>query len=366
MDDEDDGLVEVPVGDLVVDLESHEVRFPKATACRNGDIDQGLVLEAAVAEQPLPVLAQAFGELSDLVEEGAPEGWLLEIDPPDRRCEIEVHEGVALESYGWDQLYAVVTIALDRHFDEEFERRIDGIVEPMLTRLDVSYRISTVNQIYPNEVVVMVRFNKMAGKTGADLIALGDDVRALLNAARSGRAEKDVALNLVLGGHAVTLVGQHEGQWLDAKREPWQLATAGGKAEMAKDLSSLANAQGGLIIIPARTNKTSGRERIEEIRDLPVEIVDIEQIRDVLEHWVFPPLPGLVTELVETTEGRARLVVAVGPHRPENYPHLVVGDPAGSSHSVAAWVRDGDRNRPLTAPEIHALMRHPAASNNES
>jgi UDP-N-acetylglucosamine 3-dehydrogenase len=61
-------------------------------------------------------------------------------------------------------------------------------------------------------------FNNMAGKTGADLIALGDDVRALLNAARSGRAEKDVALNLVLGGHAVTLVGQHEGQWLDAKR----------------------------------------------------------------------------------------------------------------------------------------------------
>lgn len=303
MDDEYEGPTEVPVGDLVVDLRSHAVRFPEATACRNGDLDDGLVPEAAVAEQPLEVLAQAFGELSDLVEEGAPEGWLLEIDPTDRRSEIELHEGVALESHGSDQLYAVVSIDLDRYFGEKFERQIDGIVEPMLTRLDVSYRTSTVNPIYPHQVVVMVRFNKMAGKTGADLIALGDDVRALLNAVRSGRADKDVALNLVLGSHAVTLVGQHESQWLDAKAEPWQLASAAGKAEMAKDLSSLANAQGGLIIIPARTTKTSGRERIEEIRDLPVDIVDIKQTRDVLEHWVFPPLPDLVTELRRDDQG---------------------------------------------------------------
>ena len=96
---------------------------------------------------------------------------------------------------------------------------------------------------------------------------------------------------------------------------------------------------------------------------MPVDRIDITQVRDVLRQWVFPPLPDLVTEVVGTAEGRGCLVVAVGAHRPENWPHLVVGDPDSefSVQAVSAWVRDGDRNRALTAPELHALMRPEAA-----
>ncbi|MBJ7520173.1 MAG: hypothetical protein JHC84_10795 [Solirubrobacteraceae bacterium] len=59
-------------------------------------------------------------------------------------------------------------------------------------------------------------------------------------------------------------------------------------------------------------------------------------------------------------DGRTwRLVVPVGAHRPDNWPHLVVGDPESEFpvQSISAWVRDGDRNRALTAPELHARMR---------
>lgn len=234
----------------------------------------------------------------------------------------------------------------------------------MLRYAGASHRVSFVSQLFEDEVVVMVRFDHVAARTGADLIALADDVRALLSAARSGRVDQRVALNLVLGGHAASLVGQAESQWLDAKEQPWQLGTPRGKVELAKDLSAMANAQGGLILIPARTTVASGREIIETVGDLRAHIVDIKQIRDVLKQWVFPPLPDLVTELVATSEGRARLVVAVGAHRPDNWPHLVVGDPSQhlSSHAVAAWVRDGDSNRALTAPELHVLMRRSEGS----
>jgi hypothetical protein len=359
-EDRDEELTEVPVGDMLVDLRSYSIRFPGGEeATENGDLAQGLVSEEAVAAQPLPYLAEAFGLLSEHVEEGAPEGWFLEIDPFDRRYEIEIHEGVALVSSGPAELYATVSIGLDHHFDEEFEAQIDGIVEPMLRYAGASHRTTYVSQLFDHEVVVMVRFDDMGGRTGRELIALADDVRALLNAVRSGQVSQQVALNLVLGGHAASLVGQPEGQWLDAKQQQWRLGTPEGNAELAKDISAMANAQGGLILIPARTTLTSGREIIDSVRDLPADLVDLTRIRDVLKQWVFPPLPDLVTELVPTQEGRGRLVVAVGAHRPDNWPHLVVGDPSAqlSNNAVAAWVRDGDTNRPLTAPELHALMR---------
>jgi hypothetical protein len=188
---------------------------------------------------------------------------------------------------------------------------------------------------------------------------LADDVRALLLAVRSGRVDETVALGLVLGGHVGALVGQPESEWLDAKKQPWALGTPAGNAEAAKDVSAMANARGGMILIPARTTVMSGREVVSEVREMPIDRIDVTQVRDVLRQWVFPPLPDLVTEIVETSEERGCLVVAVGAHRSENWPHLVVGDPDSEFpvQAVSAWVRDGDRNRALTAPELHALMR---------
>jgi hypothetical protein len=358
--DEEDGLTDVPIGDLVVDLQFFEVRLPDGESWgRESDLDAGLIPEGSVRELPLSTVATALGLLSERVEDGAPEGWFLETDPPNRLYPIEIHDGLALESYGGDQLYVTVSIGLQVHFDDEFERSVEEAVAPMLRHAGAIGRLRRGSELFGKQVIVMVRFESMAGRTVGDLIALGDDVRALLIALRSGESDEKVALNLVLAGHAPAVVGQPESRWLDAKKQLWDLRAPKGKAEAAKDVSAMANAQGGMILIPARTTVVSGREVISDIGDMPIELIDVTQIRDVLNHWVFPPLPDLVTEVVPTTGGRGRLVVAVGEHRPDNWPHLVLGDPTSefANQAVSAWVRDGDRNRALTAPELHALMR---------
>lgn len=359
-EDHDDELEDIPVGELVVDVRNFEVRLPGGRCwAYDGDLGQGLISEESVRPLPLSTVAAALGVLSEYVADGASEGWFLETDPPDRLYEIEVHEGLGLESYGSDQLYVLVSIGLQADFDETFEAGMEEILAPMLRHAGAVGRRSRVDQVFEHQAIMMLRFESMADRTAGDLITLGDEARALLLAVRSGEAGEKVALNLALAGHATALLGQPESRWLDAKNQPWSLGTPGGTAEVAKDVSAMANAQGGMILIPARTTVVSGREVISDIGDLPVELINVTQIRDVLNQRVFPPLPDLVTEIVPTTSGRARLIVAVGAHRPDNWPHLVIGEPTSDfpMQAISAWVRDGDRNRALTAPELHALLR---------
>ena len=240
MDEHDDEVeneyfYEIPVDDLVVDVRDFAVRLPDGGyGAVQGDLDQGLIPEDSIRSLSLATVAEALGLLSEHVEAGAPEAWLLETDPPNRMHEIELHEGLALESHGSDRLYVTVSIGLPSHADEEFENSIEQVVTPMLSHVDAVGRRSRVSPAFRDEVTVMVRYTGMAGRTVGDLIRLGDDIRALMLAVRSGEPDEHVALNLVLGGHAPTLVGQPESRWLDAKTQLWELGTPAGNAEVAK------------------------------------------------------------------------------------------------------------------------------------
>lgn len=368
MDDDEDEFPEIRVGDLVIDLVEYTVLTPEGDCWGlSGDIDAGLISEASVRNRSLSQVAQALGELSRHVEDGAPEGWLLEIDPKDRSWDLELHDGIALESFGPDELFAAVSISLPVDFDDAFEDGVESLVEPMLRYAGALGKRSRTSEVFKDYVVVRVRFEELNDRTVGDLIDLADDVRALLVAFRSGEPDQRVGRDLALGGHAAALAGQPESQWLDVKRDLWRLDTATGKAELAKDISAMANADGGMILIPATTTIVSGREVVSEVRDMPIELINIAQLRDILKARVFPPLPNLVTEVVATSNGRGRLIVAVGKHRTGNWPHLVVGDPDAvlKSQSVSAWIRDGDSNRALSAPELHALIRARAAQESE-
>jgi hypothetical protein len=96
---EDDGLDEIPIDDLIVDVRNFEVRLPDGERWAfEDDLDRGLIDEESIRGLSLTPVAEALGLLSEHVEEGAPAAWYLETDPPNRIYEIELHEGLALKA----------------------------------------------------------------------------------------------------------------------------------------------------------------------------------------------------------------------------------------------------------------------------
>ncbi len=48
------------------------------------------------------------------------------------------------------------------------------------------------------------------------------------------------------------LAGKYENEWFDCKKEPYLFDNEKGKHELAKDISSFANVDGGYILIGAK------------------------------------------------------------------------------------------------------------------
>src|SRR5438128_1102865 len=88
------------------------------------------------------------------------------------------------------------------------------------------------------------------------------------------------------------LVGAIENEWLECKAAPYQINTDHQRQELAKDVSGLANAGGGIILIGIRTERDPSHfgDEIKEIRPFAQLLVNPEQYIDILKAWIYPPV----------------------------------------------------------------------------
>ena len=100
-----------------------------------------------------------------------------------------------------------------------------------------------------------------------------------------------------LGRNPDELIDQPESDWLDFKLEPYRLDTTGLERdkvclELAKDVTSFANEDEGVILIGVKAEREpeSQVEVATELRPPPNGMVDTVQIRDIAREWSFPPL----------------------------------------------------------------------------
>jgi hypothetical protein len=160
-----------------------------------------------------------------------------------------------------------------------------------------------------------------------------------------------------------------EDKHVEFKGAPYRLEENMEKWELAKDVSALANAEGGLILIGFCTRKdaSSAVEYVDEVRPFELDLFDTDKHRNILNDWISPPIAAIEIRCfpLGSESGRIVAAIVVPATAPEGKPFLVkrtveangkvrgtqfgyyerVQDriPAISAETLRTYVRDGMR-----------------------
>jgi hypothetical protein len=160
-------------------------------------------------------------------------------------------------------------------------------------------------------------------------------------------------------------LGQPESVQLDFKGAPYVLTENRERFELAKDISSFANAQGGLLVMGIETELSEARqgEFAKAVNSFPADRVDAKQYRDVLRELIYPEIEGLVVRRLASPSDTARAIayIMVPPQhdRPFLVTRVLLGDPTErlSGMLVGYFVRRASDAVALTRERLHNIMR---------
>lgn len=172
----------------------------------------------------------------------------------------------------------------------------------------------------------------------------------------------DIIQHLISGDYS-HLIGLPEDEHLECKSQPYDLTQDSNKRELLKDVSAFANADGGLIIIGAKTKKSqmSLGDEIEALRPMEQRLLDIEQYHNVLQDWIYPAVVNLKMHFCEqNTSAKGIFVIEVPKQREELKPFLIKRffDQTKSAEIVFGYVqRQRSNNKPLSVTELQNALR---------
>lgn len=106
---------------------------------------------------------------------------------------------------------------------------------------------------------------------------------------------KEELENIIATSDFEQLIGEIENDWLECKSQPYQIEKDKDKRELVKDITSLANIQGGYIIIGIKTKRSATHfgDEIEKIRPFKQELINPTQYHDVIKHWTYPEVENI-------------------------------------------------------------------------
>lgn len=339
--------------------------------------DDGSVL--VVGDRPHEIVVhntgadEFFAHLEDIRDAGATElrnalkkapGIALLINTGDRATfdyEYSVASPVSLVLDDNDLIVEVLA-EMDDYFEEAEATAIAATtLRPLLDRSRAVLRRASPHRqsaaspwLYTIQVKAPTR-----GRTVGQLYELGTDVEALLTAATTGTLSRETVLDLIRGGRAELLVGASEGQWLDAKKQDYDLDNDRGKISLAQDVARFANGEeGGLIVVGMATKKSRGTETISATCPVPPPSHGVRRHSQTIDARVFPPVDGLTVEEVRHHSG-VLILVHVPPQPEELKPFLVHGAIVGERFEgafISIVRRRGEESVPITAQAIHSTL----------
>lgn len=211
------------------------------------------------------------------------------------------------------------------NYNTEADLDVETLITPLLGRKRLSLVSADVEQ-YPDvgrSITVRVGFNPRSREL-SELYSDGLDIKALLEAS-SGDLTRETVAELIRGGHVTALLGQPEGDWLEAKSQHADLTTEVGKIRLAQWVSQFANARdGGVVVLGLATKNRGSGDVITRVTPLPRESGIRRKYVQVLDSKVIPPIEDLRVEVI--AHGDDDLVlIEVPPQSEEHKPFLVHG-----------------------------------------
>jgi hypothetical protein len=161
------------------------------------------------------------------------------------------------------------------------------------------------------------------------------------------------------------LVGVAEDDSLEFKASPYRLDEGRQGFELAKDVSSLANAaKGGLLVIGFETERdeATATDRVARSSPFARELLNEAQYIDKIRQLIHPLVVGVRVEFKRSSENADRgVAVILVPAQADDQKYFLVAKPVEGPEGAPGWligvaVRSFDRNRPLGVEEIHALV----------
>jgi len=150
------------------------------------------------------------------------------------------------------------------------------------------------------------------------------------------------------------LIGLFESEWLDAKKTPYHLDADPQKRELAKDVTALANAGGGIIVLGFKCEKlpTTAGERIKNICTFPVSLVDPKRYNQILADLVHPPPHGVTVLVFENAakDGNGVAAIVVDSAVMTEKPYLVGKMVDENDLSVGSYFGYFERKRDFIPP----------------
>lgn len=163
----------------------------------------------------------------------------------------------------------------------------------------------------------------------------------------------------------IEFVGRKEDLWFETKSgAAYDLNTPAGRWELAKDVSSLANSEGGYLIVGLKTNPIP-EEQTDQVAELDL-IAEASfpagQVSGVLKEYLYPPVAGLEVGWIENEGGGDQGVgfirVPAQPDRRFTLMAQVVDENSQLRRFVFGFSRRHQSgNIPLTVEQLHKICQ---------
>lgn len=186
----------------------------------------------------------------------------------------------------------------------------------------------------------------------------------LVKATQDGPLDATDLLNLLRGGHFKVLIGEEESNYLEVKTQMHQISAPGdtgkrAKVELAQDVVRFANGDVDAILIIGYREASGSGNMIGSLTPVVDTAFNIQQIQDLLDARIVPPVDGLVIEKFPVTDADSVLAIFVPKQPNEMQPYLVHGAIAegkieGAFFSIVR--RRGEGSITTSPQQIHAYI----------